>query len=571
MERSNALYLVVLQSGTVSPLAKESDEETPGDGASESEPEDEEAALGDEPEEPPARVALDLEGLEQRIVALPLDPAVYAGLAPGKRGQLYYLKAPGSASLFGTTQADLYRFDLDEREETMLLEGVDRFALTPDGAKLLAKKGDAWLIADASKPVDASEGHLDLDAVRVRVDPRAEWRQIFDEAWRINRDYFYDPGMHGADWPAMRTKYEQLLPHLATRRDLNRVLQWMSSELAVGHHRVAGGDLGEEPDEVPGGLLGADYEVADGRYRFKRVYGGLNWNPGLRSPLTEPGVEVRAGELLLAVDGVDLRPPENLYARFENTAGRIVRLTVGPRADGEGSRTVDVVPVEDEADLRNRAWVEGNIAKVAEATGGRVAYVHVPNTAGLGHTYFKRYFYPQAQKEAIIVDERYNGGGLVADYYIDILRRPFVSFWAMRYGADLKTPLASIQGPKVMLIDETAGSGGDLLPWMFRKLELGTLVGRPTWGGLVGILGFPVLMDGGYITAPNLAIWTPEEGWVVENVGVAPDIEVEQHPAAVEAGHDPQLERAIEVILEELPAEPPPSPSRPPYPVRARR
>jgi tricorn protease len=274
------------------------------------------------------------------------------------------------------------------------------------------------------------------------------------------------------------------------------------------------------------------------------------------------------GEYLLAVDGVDLRPPENLYSRFENTAGEQVRITVGPNADGSGSRTVTVVPVSNEGSLRNRDWVEGNVRKVTEATDGRVAYVYVPNTAGAGHEYFKRYFFPQADREAVIVDERYNGGGQVADYYIDLLRRPLVAYRNTRYGGDIKTPIASIQGPKVMVIDETAGSGGDLLPWMFRKFELGTIVGKRTWGGLVGVLGFPVLIDGGSWTAPNLAIWTPDGGWVVENVGVPPDIEVEQLPAEVIQGHDPQLERAIAEAMRQLPASPPPALEHPPYPNR---
>jgi len=334
--------------------------------------------------------------------------------------------------------------------------------------------------------------------------------------------------------------------------------------LGVGHHRVAGGDTLARAERIPGGLLGADYEIAHGRYRFKKVYGGLNWNPELRSPLTEPGVDVQAGEYLLAVNGREVVPPDNLYKYFENTAGKIVEITVGPNPDGTQSRTVKVVPIASEYALRNRDWVEANIRKVDKATNGRVAYVYVPNTTTLGHTYFKRYFFPQSHKEAIIVDERFNGGGQVADYYIDILRRPFLCMWAMRYGADLKTPSASIQGPKVMLINESAGSGGDLLPWMFRQLKLGKLIGKRTWGGLVGILGFPVLMDGGYVTAPNLAIWT-EEGWVVENEGVPPDIEVEQWPAEVAQGHDPQLEKAIEVILEELRRNPPKKLTRPPY------
>jgi tricorn protease len=244
-----------------------------------------------------------------------------------------------------------------------------------------------------------------------------------------------------------------------------------------------------------------------------------------------------------------------------------VEITVGPNPDGKGSRTVKVVPIEDERALRNRDWVEGNLRRVTEATQGRVAYVYVPNTAEAGHTYFKRYFFPQADREAIIVDERHNGGGSVADYYIDILRRPVVGYWAMRYGADLKTPIAGIHGPKVMLADETAGSGGDLLPWMFRKFQLGPIIGKRTWGGLVGILGYPELMDGGEITAPNLAFWT-ENGWSVENEGVPPDIEVEQTPKDVIAGHDPQLEKAIQVVMEELEKHPPVTPKRPPYPIK---
>jgi len=409
-----------------------------------------------------------------------------------------------------------------------------------------------------------------LKQSRFKIDPEKEWYQIFDEAWRINRDYFYDPGMHGVDWNTMKSKYSPFLEHLSCRNDLNRIIQWMCSELSVGHHRVGGGDYLQSPERIGGGLLGANYSIENKRYRFKKVFGGLNWNPDLRSPLTEPGVNVQAGEYLLAVNGKELYESTNLFSMFENTAGKIVEITVGPNPDTTGSRIVNVVPVSREYSLRNRDWVESNIKKVDEVTGGRVAYVYVPNTTTLGHTYFKRYFFPQIHKDAIIIDERFNGGGSVADYYIDLLRRPLVSYWNMRYGNDLKTPLASIQGPKVMLIDETAGSGGDLLPWMFRKFELGKLIGKRTWGGLVGTLGFPVLLDGAYVSAPNLAIWT-EDGWVVENVGVPPDIEVEQLPSEVIKGHDPQLDKAIEVILEELEKNPPEKLKRPPYPVKTRK
>lgn len=550
MEMTNSLYLAVLSKGVISPLARESDEEIV-----------EEKEAEEEKKDKDVQVVIDFEDLDQRIIALPLGPANYFNLQAGASGHLYYLKREEGR---GTS---LRRYNLNKREEETLLENVSSYVLSADNKKVLIRSGSSWSIANAAGKISPGSGRISADQIQVRIDPREEWKQIFHEAWRINRDYFYDPGMHGADWPAMLRKYEVFLPDCATRTDLNRVIQWMCSEISVGHHRVGGGDILNRPDSVPGGLLGADYEIHRGRYRFSKVYGGLNWNRTLRSPLTEPGVDVKAGEYLLAVEGVDLRPPENLYGRFENTTGKSIEITVGPDPGGRDSRTVKVVPVSSESALRNRDWVEGNLRKVDEATGGRVAYVYVPNTSTMGHTYFKRYFYPQAHKDAIIVDERFNGGGSVADYYIDLLRRPEICYWAMRYGADLRTPLSSIQGPKVMIIDETAGSGGDLLPWMWRKLEMGKLIGKRTWGGLVGTLGFPVLLDGGSVSAPNLAIWT-EDGFVVENVGVPPDIEVEMMPADVVAGRDPQLERAIEEVMKELRANPPVKLKRPPFPIR---
>jgi tricorn protease len=344
------------------------------------------------------------------------------------------------------------------------------------------------------------------------------------------------------------------------------------SELAVGHSYWGGGDRLYDNKPIPVGLLGADYDVKDNRYVFQRIYGVLAWDPDQKAPLVAPGVDVKVGEYLVAVDGEDVTTKREVYSHFENKAGRRVELTVGPNADGSNSRTVTVEPIElmKEYGLRNRDWVEANLRKVHERSKGRVAYVYVPNTAETGHGYFKRYFFPQADKDAIIVDERFNGGGSVADYYIDILRRPVVSYWAMRHGAPIRSPGAAIMGPKVMLIDETAGSGGDLLPWMFRRFQIGTLVGKRTWGGLVGILGFPSLMDGGAVTAPDLAFYT-EDGYKVENEGVPPDIEVEQLPSAVENGQDPQLDRAIDLILEQLERNPPKPLAPPAAPVRVRK
>ncbi len=565
MRATNAMYLVTLRQDIPSPLAKESDEERKaekkeGTGKT-SEPKD--AGEGGDAAEKEAAFAIDLEGIGNRIVPIPLPAGSYSVLQTGKEGEIYYLERNGS-------DRKLCRYDLKKKKSETIVEKLDGYELSFDRNKIFYSIAGSFFITTADAKVEAGKGRLDLDAVELPADPRQEWPQIYREAWRTNRDYFYDPNFHGADWPAMKEKYAVFLDHLTCRQDLNRVIQWMCSELVVGHHRVYGGDTFVEKKSVPVGLLGADYAVENGRYRFRKIYTGLNWNPDLRSPLGEPGSEVKTGEYLLAVGGKDLVPPMNLYGLFENTSGKLVEIRVGPHADGSNSRILTVVPIPNEYALRNRDWVEGNMKKVHDATGGRVAYVYVPNTSTLGHAYFKRYFFPQADKEAIIVDERFNGGGSIADYYIDILKRRYIAHWAMRYGIDFRTPGAMIEGPKVLIADETAGSGGDLFPWMWRKFHLGPIVGKRTWGGLVGILGFPPFLDNGGITAPNLAIWT-EEGWVVENEGVPVDIEVDQLPAEVNQGKDPQLDKAIQVILDELKKNPPKKPTRPPYPVRVRK
>jgi tricorn protease len=557
MEMTRNIYLVTLQKETRSPFAKQSDEESASGDAEKDE--DEEKDEDKEAKKEVTTVRIDLEGIQNRIVDIPVDAGDLSSLGAAKENQLIYLvRSEGKRKM--------HLYDLEEREDKEVAE-IDSYQLGAGGEKMLYRKGSKWGIADAGKKPDPKKGNLNTASMEVKTDPLAEWPQILDEVWRINRDYFYDPGMHGTDWPAMKEKYAIFLPHLSCRGDLNRVMMWMCSELSVGHHRLGGGDQLGTPDRVQGGLLGADFVIANNRYRIGKVFEGLNWNPELRSPLTEPGLNVKVGEYLLTVNGEELTAETNLYEPFENSAGKIVYLTVGPNSDGSGSREIQVVPIQSEYALRNRDWVEGNLKKVYEATDGQVAYVYVPNTAGAGHEYFKRYFFPQANKKAIIIDERYNGGGSLADYYIDILMRPYQSHWNMRYTNDMKSPSASIQGPKVMIIDENAGSGGDMLPYMFRKFNVGTMVGKTTWGGLVGVLGFPELLDGGYVTAPNVAIWT-EDGFIVENVGVAPDIDVEQTPADVIDGHDPQLEKAIEVALEQLKLNPPVEPVRPPYPVR---
>ncbi len=556
MRSTNSIYLVTLQKETISPFAKESDEEKIKDDADTAKTKKDDTA-----DKKTSGMTIDWDGIQNRIIDLPIKAGSYSQLEMGKQDELLYIENDPNTNGPGT----LHKYDIKKRKDDEVT-AMNGYILSADGKKMLFVNSGRWFISGAGDKPAPGKGMLDIDDIEVKIDPKEEWPQIFDEAWRINRDYFYDPGMHGANWAAMKKKYQVFLPHLSCRNDLNAVIQWMCSELAVGHHRLTnGGDYLNNPDNVSGGLLGADYSIEKNRYRIKKIYGGLNWNPNLRSPLTEPGVNANEGDYIIAVNGKNVTAADNLYSFFENTAGKIIELTINSSPENTGSRVVNVVPVSNESTLRNRDWVEGNLKKVNEATKGQVAYVYVPNTAGLGHDYFKRYFFPQANKKAIIVDERFNGGGQLADYYIDLLQRPYQAYWNMRYGKDLKSPSASIQGPKVMIIDETAGSGGDMLPWMFRKFKVGTLVGKRTWGGLVGILGFPEFIDGGGVTAPNVAIWT-KDGFVVENVGVAPDIEVEQTPAEVIKGRDPQLEKAIEVALKELEKNPQTEPKRPPYP-----
>jgi len=547
MRMTNSIYLATLRKDITSPFAKESDEESSKTEKSEAEKLTDKTKKDSKATAPVQEktevLKIEPEGITDRIVNLPVAAGNYSDLGVGATGEVLYIVRPQDQS-----SSKLHKYDLKERKDSEIME-LDNYEVSADRKKMFYSSGRTYGITSTGKKPESGKGIINTSALTVKIDPVAEWPEIYDEAWRVNRDYFYDPGMHGVDWNANKTKYSKFIPDVACRNDLNRVIQWMCSELGVGHHRISsGGDHLFEPKSIGGGLLGADYIINANRYKIQRIYGGLNWNPDLRSPLTEPGLNIKKGDYILAVNGSEVTGDKNIFSFFENTNGKIVELTINDKPDFAGSRIVKVVPVANEYSLRNRDWVEGNLKRVTEATNGQVAYVYVPNTSGAGHEYFKRYFFPQANRKAIIVDERFNGGGSLADYYIDILQRPLQAYWNMRYGTDLKSPSASIQGPKVMIIDETAGSGGDMLPWMFRKFKVGTLVGKRTWGGLVGILGFPEFIDGGSVTAPNVAIWT-KDGYVVENVGIAPDIEVEQWPADIINGKDPQLEKAIEVAL----------------------
>ena len=551
MEETNSIYMVTLQKQVISPFAKENEMEMATDTSSKAPYKADSSRT---------KLKIDWDGIQNRIVPFPIAKGRYRSLSAVKEGELFYLSAsPHDAA---PTTLNLYSFK--KRKEEVIMP-ADVYSIAAKGEKTLYYLKGKWgIAATGQKPTP--EGIINTSSIQVKMSPRQEWNNIFNEAWRVNRDFFYDAKMHGVDWMAMKKKYETLLPDVASTNDLYKVMQWMFRELSVGHHRFdASGDRRANPDVVPGGLLGADYETNNNRYRIKKIYGGLNWTPDLRSPLTEPGVNVQVGDYILKVNGADVTADKNLYSFFENTAEKIVTLSVASSAEGANTRTIKVVPIASEVALRNRDWVEGNMKKVSDASNGQVAYVYVPNTGSGGFEYFKRYFFPQVNKAGIIVDERFNGGGQLADYYIDLLKRPVQSYWRYRYGKDQKAPNASIQGPKVMLIDETAGSGGDYLPYLFRQAKLGTIVGKTTWGGLVGVLGYPELIDGGVVTAPNLAFFD-ENGFGIENVGTPPDIEVEQWPVDVINGKDPQLEKAIQIVLDELkknPAKKAPAPQAP--------
>lgn len=566
---TRSVYLTVLDRDTPSPLAP------PGDKEAGAEPDDDEkeiAAAGAKPDEapsePPPAVRIDWDRLAQRTLALPLEPANFVGLLAGAAGELFLLRGPEvpDADREGPPPADVFRFDFAGREAEALVEGAERFALSADGRRMLWLATDTWSIADTDEAPEEGTGALDLTALRAYVDPRAEWRQMFREVWRLQRDFLYDPGHHGLDLAAAERLYAPFLDGLGHRADLNVLFEEMLGNLVLGHVFVGGGDLPEPPDTRTG-LLGADFAVERGRYRFARVLDGESWNPQLRAPLTQPGVDVRPGEYLLAVDGREVRPPASVYSFFEQTAGQATVLRVGPEPDGARARDVTVVPLESERDLRYRAWVEGNRRTVDRLSGGRLAYFHLPDTAGDGLASFNRYFFAQSDKQGAVVDGRFNHGGQLADYVIDLLDRPRLSWMATREGRDMPSPGGAIDGPKAMLINEMSGSGGDALPWYFRKVGIGPLIGTRTWGGLVGIYDYPPLLDGGEVTAPRLAIYGTSGAWEVENVGVAPDVEVERLPAECRDGRDPQLERAVALLLDELAKRGPQAPKRPAYPV----
>jgi tricorn protease len=597
-EETFGLYVAVLKKGEPSPLLPESDEDTgvsaappqPGGGggrgrgnapgaAQENAPQS-----GDQPQQPPARprtpvtVQIDFDGIQQRIISVPGVPErQYAQLKAGVPGTVYYLEpaAGGGGGRGGAGGGNtLHRYRLSDRRAAPFVSGVAEYALSADGRKLLYRTGGggggrgrggagegggaALFLVDADRnPPQAGQGRVNA-SLRMYLDPKAEFKQIFDEGWRNQRDYLYVPNAHGSDWPKMKEMYGALLPFVNHRADLNYLLDNMGAEIAIGHSYVRGGDMPDVP-QSPGGLLGADFTVEQGRYKIARIYDNESWNPDLRAPLAAPGVDVSVGDFILAINGIELRAPDNIYRLLDGTANRQTVLAVNAKPVLEGARQVTVVPVANEQGLRTRAWVEHNRRLVDKLSNGQLAYVYVPNTGQPGYTSFNRYYFAQQDRRGAIIDERFNGGGSAADYIVDVLQRDFDGYFNNVAGDRMPftSPSAGIWGPKVMIINEMAGSGGDLMPYMFKRRKIGPLVGKRTWGGLVHTADTPPFIDGGSMIAPRGGFFTRDGKWAVENEGVGPDIDVENWPKDVIAGKDPQLERAVEEAMKMLKANPP--------------
>ncbi len=557
-----ALYLAVLNKADASPLLPESDED-PGIGT----------RTGENTAKPSTTapvVQIDFDRLQQRI--LPVTAVAsrqYSQVKAGAAGTVFFLETPSAAGARGNL---LHRFRLSDRKSEQFSSTVAEYAVSADGRKVVYRTAappanpnnpaatparPSLFLVDADKGVPTStQGRLDV-SLRMHLDPRAEFRQIFNEGWRLQRDYLYVPNMQGTNWPRMKEMYGAMLPHVAHRADLNYLLDNMGAEIAIGHSYVRGGAMPEVPTN-PGGLLGADFTIENNCYKIARIYDGESWNPELRAPLAGPGINVSAGDFILAIDGVNLTAPDSIYRLLDGTANRQTVLTINNRPDAQGARQVTVVPVTNDQPLRTRAWVEENRRYVDKRSNGQLAYVYVPNTGQGGFDSFNRYYFAQQDKHGAVIDERYNGGGSAADYIIDVLQRDFDGYFNNVAGdrRPFTSPSAGIWGPKVMIVNEMAGSGGDLMPWMFRYRKIGPLVGKRTWGGLVHTADTPGFIDGGTMIAPRGGFFTREGKWAVENEGTAPDIDVENWPKDVIAGRDAQLDRAVDEALRLLKEKP---------------
>ncbi|MGM0484435.1 MAG: PDZ domain-containing protein, partial [Candidatus Krumholzibacteriota bacterium] len=555
------LCAVSLQKDVPSLLAPESDEVE----VKEEEDKDGKEEDGDKKEEEEKGLEIDFDGIDSRIVALPVGTGNFAGLVPLEQKVLF---AEFSVPLVGTkgkASAALKYYDIKEREVKTVIAGISGYDISADGKKVLySAMGGKYGIIDIQPGKNVGDGSIKT-ALETKICPSREWEQMFNEAWRMERDFFYVENMHGVDWKDIKKKYELFLPYLTSRNDLNYVIGEMIAELNVGHAYVGGGDR-PRGERIGVGLLGADFEVDKDRYRFARIYEGRNWDDRYLAPLVQPGIDVNEGDYLIAVNGREVKYPENVYSFFENLAGKQVQIRVADNPGGEDAREFAVVPTSSDLFLRYHNWVESNRRKVLEKSDGRIGYFHVPNTNVWGLQEFARGYYPQAHKDGIIVDERYNSGGWIPTIFVERLGRKVTSMWAQRYGKPGKFPRSASEGHLAMLINQYSGSGGDAFPYYFRQAGLGPLIGKRTWGGLVGMNRNLPLMDGGMVTVPTIGFYEMSGEWGIENIGVYPDIEVEILPEEGARGEDPQLDRAIRYLLDKIREDKPELPETPDAP-----
>ena len=584
--KMTGVYVATLRRGAASAFAPQSDEGVPEkdaadkdgkDGKESGDAQGKDRKAGRKPEVKP--VEIDLDGLMARSVPLPIQPADINSLDV-RTGKVFYLTGPSQmieGPLPGEKTA-LHVYDLKERKDATVVEGLSNYALSADGRKVLYKLDKDYVIADAAGGKDKDKGkdddgakHLDLSHMRVRVEPAQEWAEMFNSAWRIERDFFYSSKMNGVDWPAVRASYARLLPLAGSRGDLNYLIGEVLGELGNSHTYVSGGD--EMPDEqrVGTAYLGADFalDAASGRYRFGTVFAGDNTRGTYRSPLTAPGIDVHAGDYLFAIDGQDLRAPLDPYSLLVGKQGGTVRLSVADSLNGK-RRDVVVEPVKNELPLREQAWIDHNRELVDQASGGRIAYIYLSDMGGRGMDQFVRQFYSQMDKKAVLFDDRWNGGGFIDPIVLERLRRILVGMDTNRESGITTQPAQLIVGPKICLINHYSASDGDIFPFYFREYKLGPLMGTRTWGGVRGIRGEWFLLDGGYITVPEDALYNLDSQWVIENHGVDPDMPVDDSPADWMSGHDVQLESAVKYLVGELEkhpvALPPAPPALPAYP-----
>jgi tricorn protease len=567
------VYAATLRNDVPSPLAPRSDEEKAEEEKSEDKKDEKKDSKKDDGEKEDEKkvepVKIDLDGFETRVVKL--ADVQNVGPLRAVKGKVVYAQYPAQGAVKpGEPAGTVKYFDLEEREEKTVISGIDSYELSGDGKKVIYKSKDTYGIVDLAEDKKVGDGAIAADKLEAWINPNEEWAQIFNEAWRIERDFFYDPAMHGLNWPAIKNRYTAMLQFVVDRADLNYVIGEMIAELNASHAYVGGGDV-EEPKKVSVGLLGCDFELdkTSNAYLFKKIYEGAVWDDEARSPLREPGVNVKEGEYLLAVNGLRVDASKDPWSAFQGLADEVVSLTINSTASMKGAREVVVKPLSSEMRLRNLAWIESNRRKVEEATGGRVGYVYVPDTGINGQNELVRQFTPQRSREALIIDERFNSGGQIPDRFIELMNRPIYNYWGRRDHRDWQTPFVAHTGPKVMLVNGWAGSGGDAFPYYFRKAGLGPLVGKRTWGGLIGISGNPQPIDGGFVSAPTFGFYNTEGKWDVEGHGVEPDYDVENPPHELVSGRDPQLEKAIEVIMEMVKKNPPQKMKKPVYPNRS--